>query len=143
METSAWHRIEIDKKTGNVVKNPGVAYGREFKREQKEVYNDGTDNPYDTNETEKPRREKAASNESYGASSNSAVQLGGLAAAYYERDTSSRDSEKQESGFAALQPQSANEDKKGSRLLKFAATPIIWIAAIVVVVVLFIAGVLR
>lgn len=34
VETSSWHRIEIDKKTGKAVENPELAYGEEFQREQ-------------------------------------------------------------------------------------------------------------
>jgi hypothetical protein len=34
LETSAWHRIEVDKKTGNAVETPTVAYGEEFKHEK-------------------------------------------------------------------------------------------------------------
>lgn len=34
VESSAWHHIEIDKKTGKAVEAPTVAYGEEFKREQ-------------------------------------------------------------------------------------------------------------
>jgi hypothetical protein len=34
IETSAWHRIEIDKHTGKAVENPTVAYGEEFQHEQ-------------------------------------------------------------------------------------------------------------
>jgi hypothetical protein len=34
VETSAWHRIEVDKKTGQAVKNPELAYGEEFQNEQ-------------------------------------------------------------------------------------------------------------
>lgn len=34
VETSAWHRIEVDKKTGKAVEDPSVAYGKEFQNEQ-------------------------------------------------------------------------------------------------------------
>jgi hypothetical protein len=34
VENSAWHRIEIDKKTGNAVKDPTLAYGEEYHHEQ-------------------------------------------------------------------------------------------------------------
>jgi hypothetical protein len=34
VETSAWHRIEIDKKTGNAVKDPTLEYGEEYHHEQ-------------------------------------------------------------------------------------------------------------
>jgi len=34
VETSAWHRIEVDKKTGQAVENPELAYGEEFQNEQ-------------------------------------------------------------------------------------------------------------
>ena len=34
VETSAWHRIEVDKRTGKAVENPTLAYGEEFQREQ-------------------------------------------------------------------------------------------------------------
>jgi hypothetical protein len=34
IETSAWHAIEVDKKTGKAVENPTVEYGEEFKYEQ-------------------------------------------------------------------------------------------------------------
>lgn len=36
VETSAWHRIEVDKETGKAVENPTVAYGEEFKKEQQQ-----------------------------------------------------------------------------------------------------------
>ncbi len=34
VETSAWHRIEVDKKTGRPVEDPTIAYGKEFTNEQ-------------------------------------------------------------------------------------------------------------
>ena len=34
IETSAWHAIEVDKKTGKAVENPTLEYGEEFKYEQ-------------------------------------------------------------------------------------------------------------
>lgn len=34
VEASAWHRIEIDKKTGKAVEDPTLAYGKEFLHEQ-------------------------------------------------------------------------------------------------------------
>ncbi len=34
VESSAWHRIEIDKKTGKAVEDPSIAYGHEFQNEQ-------------------------------------------------------------------------------------------------------------
>lgn len=34
VETSAWHRIEVDKKTGKAIENPELAYGEEFQNEQ-------------------------------------------------------------------------------------------------------------
>jgi hypothetical protein len=36
IETSAWHRIEVDAKTGRAVDNPELEYGEEFKKEQKQ-----------------------------------------------------------------------------------------------------------
>src|SRR5690606_25713155 len=36
VEMSAWHRIELDKKTGKVVDNPKVEYGEAFAREQRQ-----------------------------------------------------------------------------------------------------------
>lgn len=36
VEMSAWHRIEVDEKTGRPVENPSVEYGEAFKREQKQ-----------------------------------------------------------------------------------------------------------
>lgn len=34
LESSAWHNIEVDKKTGKAVENPTLTYGEEFKHEQ-------------------------------------------------------------------------------------------------------------
>lgn len=34
VETSAWHRIEVDKKTGKAVEDPTFVYGEEFQKEQ-------------------------------------------------------------------------------------------------------------
>ncbi len=36
VETSAWHRYEVDKKTGKLIQDPELAYGEEFKKEQKQ-----------------------------------------------------------------------------------------------------------
>lgn len=36
VETSSWHRYEVDEKTGRIVENPELAYGEEFKKEQKQ-----------------------------------------------------------------------------------------------------------
>lgn len=36
VETSAWHRIEIDKATGKAIENPALAYGEAFVREKKQ-----------------------------------------------------------------------------------------------------------
>lgn len=38
IETSSWHRIEIDKKTGRPVEHPTLEYGHEFQREQHQEY---------------------------------------------------------------------------------------------------------
>lgn len=36
VETSAWHRIEVDEKTGRTVEKPTIDYGEAFKREQQQ-----------------------------------------------------------------------------------------------------------
>lgn len=36
VEMSSWHRIELDKKTGQIVESPSLEYGKEFKYEQQQ-----------------------------------------------------------------------------------------------------------
>jgi len=161
VETSAWHRIEIDEKTGKPVENPEVAYGEEFRREQREVLKQGVTSADDTKEVNpneglkteetfepaqshyKKNKEKSAST-AY-ASVGSAAQIGGLAAASFVKDDQTyADAKASESGLAGMPLGPVPEHHlKNAGLLRFASNPVVWVIAALIVVVLFVLGILR
>lgn len=139
VETSAWHRIEVDKKTGAVVKDPELAYGKEFRREQKEVFREDVTDTEDAFDQDKS--DKRASSTVGG----SAYLLGGLAATSFDHTDSTYSSSKQESGLASgplLEKAIKNYEKKKG-VLRFATSPYVWLAAVLVVAVLFLIGMLN
>ncbi len=141
VETSAWHRIEIDEKTGKPVKNPGIAYGEEFRREQRqEVLGDDVGR-VDDNEQKDSKKAVYKTK----AEKNPAAQIGGLAAASYVQDDQAYDATKAtETGLAGLPlGQPPEHHLKDSGILRYASMPIVWIAAALIVVFLFVLGVLR
>ncbi|MDB5182657.1 MAG: hypothetical protein JWO47_441 [Candidatus Saccharibacteria bacterium] len=161
VETSAWHRIEIDEKTGKPVEDPEVAYGEEFRREQaKEIFTDDnaaaraddaeTYKQQDrTNEHRGDRSHADARREMGPAVGSPAAQLGGLAAAsfassdqkYTDETYSSRP---QESGLGAGIPPVMHPDHlKHQNLLRYASEPAVWVVAAIIVVALFAIGIFR
>lgn len=139
VETSAWHRIEVDKKTGAVVKDPELAYGKEFRREQKEVFREDATDTEDAFDQDKS--DKRASSTVGG----SAYLLGGLAATSFDHTDSTYSSSKQESGLASgpLIEKAIKDYEKKKGVLRFATSPYVWLAAVLVVAVLFLIGILN
>jgi|GEM_PF-3734514 len=133
VETSAWHRIEIDEKTGRAVEDPTVAYGREFLHEQhQEVKHDDDFGMGGGSAT------SAASSLGELATSSSAQQPGGFSPASNQAempDAKLKDTKKNDPHHAQL--------TAGAELLHFASMPIIWVAAVLIVVVLFAFGLLH
>jgi len=138
VETSAWHRIEIDEKTGKAVSDPEVAYGEEFKRELRQ-------------EVKKDDAPAAAS----GAGGGAAVGvLGGLAASASSSGGGNAPStsggmydQPAAGGLHVPNPKSAGDPHKhltaGNDLLRYASSPVTWGIAIVIVLALFVFGILR
>jgi hypothetical protein len=147
VETSAWHRIEIDEKTGKPVENPEVAYGNEFKREQRQEIFSETPVIRDTTTKaeQQPGSKKAASREETAP----LVQLGGLAAASYTARDSTDSSPHQvqktpDSHQASVDLRSAPaEQTKAKGRLRYARNPVVWGVGLLIVVVLFVVGILR
>lgn len=146
VEASAWHRIEIDKKTGKAVENPDVAYGEEFQHEQQEVLR----------ENKKRRGGSAQSIHGGGAGGGAAGHLGGLAASSYGAAGAAGQTGSSGSSQYPTDPSMGQtlpvtpiaEDhlkhlNAGSELLRHASSPVIWTIAVVIVLALFILGVLR
>lgn len=121
VENSAWHRIELDPKTGRALEKPELEYGEEFARERShEIFNEG-----------KP-------DDSGGAAAN----IGGLATTFSMGEKASR----QSSISAGAKTQAEDHEKQlkaGALLLRYASKPLIWAVAVILVVVLFAFGLLR
>jgi hypothetical protein len=134
VETSAWHRIEVDAKTGKAVEDPEVAYGEEFKREKRQ---------------EVLRKDAA---QTTGGATGVASQLGGLAASSASSPAASsshgrfvpgRPPTPQDSPYGKKPGGTTEQPHASNEILRYASMPIIWITAIIIVVVLFAFGVLR
>ena len=130
VESSAWHRIEVDAKTGRPILDPEVAYGEEFKREQRqEVWKD---RPGDTD------------------TKTSAGILGSLAAGALASGSSgtpgenSVESDKNDQALTVPYPEEIkNTIHADNRLVKYASSPLLWALAAGVVLLLFIFGLAR
>lgn len=126
VETSAWHRIEVDEKTGHAVENPSVSYGEAYKKEK--------------------RQEKLASD---AAKAQTAAQVGMTLLYGGTQPTPT-----------PLAPQSAKPTAERRPAVTFAGvrretaaavrqvarnttSPLTWTAALVIVVLLFVSGILR
>jgi hypothetical protein len=134
VETSAWHRIEIDEKTGKPVDNPELAYGKEFKREKaQEVLKKA---PVDDN---------ASINGGGGGSAPSTSMLGGLVTSLAAKSTEA--SPYEDKHDADLTVERVNPEHEhltaGNELLRYASKPLTWIIAGVIVLGLFLLGILR
>ncbi len=129
IETSAWHRIEVDEKTGKPVDDPEVAYGEEFQRE---------------------RRQEILKRGSNGGGSSSASALGGLAASAttdnVQDGVDEPNTEKWDGSLEVPKPEFDSPHEHltaGNELLRHTSKPITWAIAIVIVIVLFVLGILR
>jgi len=153
VETSAWHRIEIDEKTGKAVEDPEVAYGEEFRREKRQetlkkdatIANDtkeaSTSNDSDRQANEERRAEGASGP---GGVMNSAAQIGGLAAASIVQNDQTYADAKSSSGLASQPLGNPPEHHlKNAGLLRFASSPVVWVIAVLFVIALFAFGILR
>ncbi len=143
VETSAWHRIEIDEKTGKAVENPEIAYGEEFKHERRqEILRVSADDDTKEDFTAAKKPTKATHQQEAAAH---VARIGGLAAAsYVHEDQTYANTKQRETGLAAL-PAHANtkEVKMTDSLMHYASMPIIWVVAVVIVVIMFILGALN
>ena len=120
VETSAWHRIEVDAKTGKVVENPSIEYGEEYKRER----------------SHEIRTEDQ--NTGFGSA---ASRLGSFAATFGLGRDAGQNSPSQ-SANSTIEEQEKHL-KTGAQLLHYASKPLIWAVAVILVVVLFAFGLLR
>jgi hypothetical protein len=153
VETSAWHRIEIDEKTGKPVENPEVSYGEEFRHEQaQEIFNDNSvAGSADNSETMRRDNEQGSADtrrEKGSTVGSPAAQLGGLAAASFasadRSDETYYSRKSQESGLGAGIPAVSHPDHlKHKNLLRLASEPAVWVVAAIVVIVLFAIGIFR
>lgn len=146
VEVSAWHRIELDQKTGKPVSKPEVAYGEEFRQEQRqEVWREDKGR-----RATKPRVKPDVKVNGGGAM---AGQLGGLATASFGSSSSkgayptagSPANSTAMQSVKALSPEQEHIKhlNAGGELLRHASSPIVWAAAVVIVVILFLLGILR
>lgn len=126
VESSAWHRIEVDAKTGRPVLDPEVAYGEEFKREQRqEIWKD------------KPGDADPKSSAGVLGSLVAGVTAAGVSAASQDVYNAANS----EQGLAVPREHDLHSDlHRGSGLVAYASSPIVWAVALVVVVFLFIVG---
>ena len=142
VETSAWHRIEIDEKTGKPAQNPEVAYGEEFRREQKqEVFSDDTS---DDSKEAPAKAQKQSGRSTQQDAHQHVAQIGGLAAASYTKeDQTYSETKPRETGLGGM-PSRSNKEQSTAKnsILHYASMPIIWAIAVVIVVVLFVLGAL-
>lgn len=124
VETSAWHRIEIDKKTGKAAEQPELEYGEEFKREQR---------------AEKIRHQELAEPQL-------AVQVGSAALRADDKPaakTKAEDKKPAGNPFDASKlKQRAQSSFVAKELVKHTTSPATWMAALVIVVLLFALGLL-
>lgn len=126
VETSAWHRIELDAKTGRVAEDPKLAYGQEFFKER---------------QNEVKRSDDFGS--SGGGSSSVIAGVAGLAASGLAKASLELSETKKAEQLALAQKAVEKELSAGQELLRYASNPLIWIAAILVVLALFAFGLLR
>jgi|GEM_PF-2896830 len=123
VETSAWHRYEVDTTTGKLVENPELPYGKEFKKEQKQ------------------ERLRTATTDQARATSVGSTILTGVDAA-----------DRTQSQQASKQPGTQKTSQKGPavdaqlisrQLMRRTTDPITWIIALMCVIFLLVIGVLR
>ena len=131
VETSAWHRYEVDEATGKAVEDPGVAYGEEFKKEQRQEL-----------------LRKKLDEKKVAASVGSAVLFGSdgvQAQAPSAAQTAQSAGKPNSSGTKRSSPIKAIlADKQyiKQQLVRRTTDPVTWVTAVVIVVLLFILGVL-
>lgn len=121
VETSAWHRYEVDKKTGKLIEQPEVAYGQEFLKETRQ---------------EKLQREVAEP--------QIAAQAGQTV--LHANDQTVAKPAVQATTNTSVSPQSLSQSPRASfaknQIVRGTKSPLTWIVAFAIVVVLFIAGAL-
>jgi hypothetical protein len=123
VETSAWHRYEIDATTGKLVDNPELAYGKEFKKEQKQ------------------ERLRTATTDQARATSVGSTILTGVDVA---GTTQSQQASQQPDTHKTSQKGPAVDAQLISRqLMRRTTDPITWIIALLCVIFLLVIGVLR
>ncbi len=120
VETSAWHRYEVDKKTGKLIEQPEVAYGQEFLKETKQ---------------EKLQRDAAEP--------QVAVQVG-QTVLHANKQGTAEPAVQSPTNTAAPTPSSqpSRASFAKSQIVRSTKSPLTWIVAFAIVVVLFIAGAL-
>ncbi len=122
IETSAWHRVELDKRTGHLAENPSVEYGQEFAREQSQ---------------EKLAREAAAA--------QTAAQLGTTLFAGGVPTSSSQSDFTTNSENVSSKPTTDISQEivyMGRQIVNNTKNPSIWLVAFVIVLFLFAVGLL-
>lgn len=125
VEMSAWHRIELDKKTGKVVDNPKVEYGEAFAREQRQE-----------------KLAKQAAKAQTAAQVGMALLMGGTHPSDKPLTTGLK---ADNSSTASL---GVDDIKQGTilavkQIASYTMSPFVWLIALAVVVLLFSVGILR
>lgn len=124
VEMSAWHRVEIDQKTGKAVEQPAVAYGEAFRQEQ--------------------QQEKLAAD---AAKAQTAAQVGMtvLLGGTDETQTPLMPTSSAPIQKSNLVTQSLKKEaiQAARQIAQQSMSPLTWIVALALVVLLFLTGVLR
>lgn len=121
VETSVWHRYEVDKKTGKLIEQPEVAYGQEFLKETKQ---------------EKLQREAAEP--------QVAMQVG-QTVLHANKQGTSEPAVQSPASTEAPAPAPSHSSRASfakNQIARSTKSPLTWIVAFAIVVVLFIAGAL-
>lgn len=120
VETSTWHRIERDLKTGKIVENPDVAYGQEFQHETKqEVLRE------DSSQDDAP----------------AALQLGSVATLSPQDDSTPYDNQNDGQLSSGINFSLPKTDLPASKQVKnYMTNPVTWAVALVLVLALIIFG---
>jgi hypothetical protein len=129
VETSAWHRIEVDEKTGKAVDNPEVAYGEEFKHEQRQEVK--KDDPV-SRVSMRPAKKAGMLGS---LASSSVAPSSSMTSVVRDQHTNQSPSETPSAADSTVQ-----KAQTKSGISRYTSDPIIWIAAAAIVVVLFIIG---
>ncbi|MDQ3123376.1 MAG: hypothetical protein M3Q14_01680 [bacterium] len=126
VETSAWHRVEVDKKTGHAVENPSVEYGEEFRQEQKQE-----------------RLQREAAEPQFAAQVGSTIINTDTSDVQSSDSQSSQTKPQEKSKTKAMMEALSDTNYVKDELKQRTMQPTTWLMAFGVVVLLFLVGVLQ